>query len=111
MEAFYRLNRAENWAAFVDALKGFQGPQSNFLFADTKGDIGFLAPGLVPIRKSGWGLVPSPGWDGETDWTGFVPFDPLPSLLNPPAGVMVHAHNRLTPEGYPSLLSQDRRPG
>ena len=111
VEAFYRLNRAENWAAFVDALKGFQGPQTNFLFADTKGDIGFLAPGLVPIRKSGWGLVPSPGWDGATDWTGFVPFDQLPSLLNPPAGVIVNANNRVTPEDYPYFITHDWAPG
>jgi len=109
-EAFYRLNRAENWQSFQDALKDFQGPQSNFFFADEKGDIAFMAPGLVPIRKSGWGLVPSPGWTGNTDWTGFIPFNELPQALNPTSGMLVNANNDITPEGYPHFISFDWAP-
>ena len=109
-EAFFHINRAEIWDAFVDALRDFQAPQSNFFFASTGGDIGFIAPGLVPVRKRGWGLVPSPGWDGETDWTGYVPFDELPSILNPPSGRIVNANNRITPKGYPHFISYDWAP-
>jgi penicillin amidase len=109
-EAFFHINRAETWDAFVDALRDFQAPQSNFFFASTGGDIGFIAPGLVPVRKRGWGLVPSPGWDGETDWTGYVPFDELPSILNPPSGRIVNANNRITPKGYPHFISYDWAP-
>ncbi len=107
---FYRLNRAENWDAFQDALQDFQAPQSNFFYADKKGNIGFMAPGLAPIRNRGWGLVPSPGWDGETDWTGYVPFDQLPSVFNPPSGRIVNANNRITPKDYPHFLSFDWAP-
>jgi len=110
-DTFYQINRAKNWEQFVTALKGFQAPQSNFLFADTKGDIGFMAPGLVPIRKGRWGLVPSPGWDGETDWTGYVPFDELPRVLNPPSGRIVNSNNAITDKDYPYFLSFDWAPG
>ncbi len=110
-DTFYQINRAQNWDQFVTALKNFQSPQSNFLFADTKGDIGFIAPGLVPIRKGGWGLVPSPGWDGETDWNGFVPFEELPILLNPQSGRIVNSNNPIMDENYPHFLSFDWAPG
>ena len=110
-DTFYQINRARNWDQFVTALKSFQSPQSNFLFADTKGDIGFLSPGLVPIRKGGWGLVPSPGWDGGTDWNGYVPFEELPSALNPPSGRIVNSNNPIMDEDYPHFLSFDWAPG
>ncbi len=100
VEAIYKLNRAQNWEAFLAALKDWRTPQSNFVYADTSGNIGFVAPGLVPVRKKGWGLVPSPGWDGETDWNGFLPFDELPKVYNPPSGRIVNANNRITPDGY-----------
>ena len=38
-------------------------------------------PGDVPIRKKGDGRFPVPGWTGEYDWTGFIPFDQLPYTL------------------------------
>jgi len=109
-EAFYNLNRAENWLSFKKALEDFQAPQSNFFFADKKGDIGFIAPGLVPMRKRGWGLVPSPGWDGETDWTGYIPFEQLPSVLNPASARIVNANNKITSDEYPHFISFDWSP-
>ena len=110
-EAMFMINLASSWETFTAALKGFQAPQSNFMFADTKGDIGFIAPGLVPIRARGWGLVPSPGGDGGTDWTGYVPFEELPILFNPPSGRIVNSNNRVTPEGYPHFITLDWSPG
>ena len=110
-EAMFMVNRASSWETFTAALKGFQAPQSNFMFADTKGDIGYIAPGLVPVRKRGWGLVPSPGWDGGTDWTGYVPFEELPTVFNPPSGHIINSNNRVTPEGYPHFITLDWSPG
>ena len=110
-DSFYQINRARNWEQFVSALKSFQAPQSNFLFADTKGDIGFMASGLAPVRKGGWGLVPNPGWDGETDWKGFVPFEELPKVLNPPSGRIVNSNNPIVDEDYPHFLTFDWAPG
>ncbi len=110
-EAFFKLNRAANWAEFVDAMKDFNAPQENFVYADAAGNIGFIAPGRVPVRKSGRGRVPMPGWTGEADWTGYIPFDALPRTFNPTSGRIITANNRIIPPGYPYFITDDWAPG
>ena len=73
------------------ALRHFVGPIQNMVYADVDGTIGFIAPGLVPIRRNGQGWLPAPGWTGDYDWTGFIPFEELPSAVNPPSGHFRHA--------------------
>lgn len=94
-EALYRLNRAGDWAGFVAALRLFHSPQQNILYADGAGEIGFYAPGRVPVRKAGDGLAPVPGWTGTHDWIGYIPFDELPHGRNPASGQLVNANNRV----------------
>ncbi len=106
-EALYDLNRAENWAEFTAALEKFAAPLQNFAYADTDGHIGFYVPGRLPIRKSGDGRLPVPGWTGEFDWTGFVPFDEMPHKLDPPGGRIVNANNRVAGRSYPHLIAAD----
>ncbi len=104
-EALYRLDRARTWDDFVAALRLYQTPQVNIVYADTSGAIGFYAPGLVPVRGRGKGLVPVPGWETTFDWTGTVPFDALPHALNPPSGRFINANNAPTGPDYPYLLA------
>ena len=81
LAAFVKLNQAGNWADFVTALSEYSSPQQNFVYADTEGNIGFLAPGRIPMRAADndlMGQAPAPGWDARYDWTGFIPFDQLP---------------------------------
>lgn len=103
-EAIHRLNLAGDWPAFRAALRRFHSPQQNITYADTAGNIGFIAPGLVPIRKSGTGNTPAPGWTGTHDWRGFIPFDALPSSFNPSSGRIVNANHRVVPDSYPYHL-------
>ncbi len=103
-EAAFRLFQSENWQQFVDALESFHAPQLNFVYADVEGNIGFVAPGRVPVRRSGRGAVPSPGWDGAFDWTGFIAFEDLPRAQNPLSGRLINANNRIGPEDYPWYL-------
>ena len=56
-------------------------PGQNFVYADTQGNIGYQATGRGPIRKQGNGLVPVDGATGDNEWTGFVPYDKLPTRL------------------------------
>jgi penicillin G amidase len=105
-EALFHLNRAQNWDGFRTALKDFVGPQQNMVYGDVDGNIGFFAPGHVPIRGKGDGWLPAPGWSGEYDWTGYIPFDQLPSAFNPPAGRLVSANNKIVPDTYPYFLSR-----
>lgn len=109
-EALYRLNHAANATAVRKALSLYVAPQQNIVYADTDGTIGFLSPGLVPIRKAGDGRVPVPGWSGEYDWTGHIPFDELPRAVNPPSGQFVNANNAVVGPGYPHPLTADWAP-
>jgi penicillin G amidase len=98
--AFYRLNRARNWDDFRAALSEYRGPTQNFVYADTRGHIGYYGAGLIPLRRSGDGSVP---YDGSTDageWTGHVPFAELPHVFDPPSGLIVTANSRVVGRSY-----------
>ncbi|HEY3908399.1 MAG TPA: penicillin acylase family protein [Stellaceae bacterium] len=106
-EALWRADRAADWPSFRAAWRGFVGPVQNTVYADDSGTIGFIAAGLVPIRSNGEGWMPAPGWTGEYDWTGFVPFDALPQATNPASGRFISANNKIVPDSYPYFLSRD----
>lgn len=106
-QAFYRLNRAGDWGSFLVAMRLFDAPQQNVAYADTAGNIGFIAPGRVPVRAAGDGTVPAPGWTGSHDWTGWVPFEALPRRFDPASGLIVNANNRIVGDDYPYLLAAD----
>jgi penicillin amidase len=106
-QALWELNRAADWPSFREALRNFVGPIQNIVYADVDGTIGFIAPGQVPIRRSGEGWLPAPGWTGECDWVGFIPFSALPSKVNPLSGHFVNANNKIVPDTYPYFLSRD----
>jgi len=77
------LNEARNWNDFTAALRDFVVPAQNFVYADTEGHIGYYAPGHYPIRKNG-------------EWDGWIPFEELPHVYDPPGHFIVTANNRIT---------------
>ncbi|HLT02917.1 MAG TPA: penicillin acylase family protein, partial [Geminicoccaceae bacterium] len=107
MQALLAMGRARNWPEFVAALRDVGAPMQNIFYADVAGHIGFIAPGRVPIRKSGDGRWPVPGWTGAYDWQGWVPFEALPRALDPPDSVLFNANNRIVLPDYPYLLTAD----
>ena len=48
-----------------------------------------------------------PGWTGEYEWTGWVPFDELPSALNPSTNWVASANNKIVDDDYPHFLSAE----
>jgi penicillin amidase len=106
-EALWFASRAGDWREFRAAFKDFVAPQQNTVFAGAKGEIGFVAPGRIPIRRNGDGWLPVPGWTGEYDWTGFIPFAELPQGSNPASGHFISANNKTVPDSYPYFLSRD----
>ncbi len=104
-ETFYRLNAAHNWNEFRDALSVYTGPAFNFIYADTKGHIGYYGAGRFPVRKTGRGLTPYDGATDDGEWTGFIPFDALPHLYDPPSGIIVTANSRVVGRDYPYQLT------
>jgi penicillin amidase len=104
---FLRVDAAANWTEFVDALREFYGPVQNFVYADIDGNIGFYNAGKIPIRRSGVGNVPVPGSTDNYEWVGYIPFEELPHLYNPPEGFIATANQRITGDTYPYLIGSD----
>ena len=104
-ESSFVINRAGNWKEFNTALESFTAPTQNIVYADVDGHIGYHAAGVVPIRKSGDGSVP---YDGATDageWTSYVPVSKLPTVFDPPSGIIVTANQRIVGTDYPYFLT------
>jgi len=97
------INEASNWQEFRAALSKWWGPSQNVVYADDQGHIGYQAVGFIPFRPTGISPVPIP--DENHEWQGFVPFDQLPSTLDPVNGVLATANSRVTPDGYPLQLT------
>ncbi len=93
---FWAINRAGNWEQFRSALSSFWGPGQNFVYADRAGNIGYQATGRFPIRGDGktpvLGDAPLDGASGGAEWTGYIPFEQLPSVYNPPSGIIATAN-------------------
>ncbi|MCC2606938.1 penicillin acylase family protein [Planctobacterium marinum] len=93
-ESLYRINKASNWDEFRAAAKQFVAPPLNLLYADTDNNIGFQAVGRIPLRKS-------------NSWSGFIPFDEMPRISNPPSGYIINANNNMASDEYPYYISSD----
>jgi len=112
LDALYRLDLAANWQEFRDALSQWDVPGQNFVYADVGGHIGYQATGKVPIRPGGMsaGDTPQPGWDGQHEWQGYIPFDQLPTSFDPSSGMIVTANQRIVDQ-YRYKISNEFDPG
>ncbi len=98
--ASLRMGQANTWEEFRDACTYNHIPAENMIWADKKGNIGWQATGITPLRKNHSGLVVSLG-DGSMDWEGFLPIGERPNALNPEVGFIVTANENVTPTNYP----------
>jgi penicillin G amidase len=99
------LGKAQNWEEFRNIMKHVWGPGQNAVYADVKGNIGYIMAARVPVRKKGHGEVPEPGDVDDYEWTGYIPFDQLPQALNPDSGLIVTANARVVGPGYKPYLT------
>ena len=106
-EAFWLLNQARGQDDVLHALKAYQAPPQNIVYADRDGHIGFINPGLLPIRKSGDGRMPADGASGAFDWTGMASFDQLPQVRDPEAGFILNANSAVVPRRFSPTLGSD----
>lgn len=97
--ASLRMNQAGTWEEFREALTFNHIPAENMVWADRKGNIGYQAAGIQPLRKNWSGLLPVPG-DGRYEWNGYLPIKELPNALNPARGFIVTANHFLMPIDY-----------
>ncbi len=99
------VDRAQNWDNFKCAISSFAVPSQNAVYADVDGHIGYIATGKIPTRTAGSAGVPVSGVDDVHEWTGFIPFDQMPSVFDPPAGIIATANGRITSDKYPNQLA------
>jgi penicillin amidase len=97
--ASLRIDQATDWESFREACSYSHIPGENMIWADKKGNIGWQAVGIVPIRKNFSGYVPVPG-DGRFEWAGYLPIKERPHLLNPSKGFFATANQNVTSENY-----------
>lgn len=105
-EGFFRINKAGDWKEFLEGASRIHAPGQNLVYADVDGHIGYTATGSIPIRPRADGLLPVAG-TGEDDWTGYIPFERLPRVLDPGRGFVVTANNRVLSGRYPDAISRD----
>ncbi|HEY3972631.1 MAG TPA: penicillin acylase family protein [Candidatus Sulfotelmatobacter sp.] len=104
---FFDVNAAQNWDEFCRAFSQLDAPGQNVVYADVDGNIGYHATGKVPIRAAGDGSLPQSGADNMHEWTSYIPFEKLPSIYNPPSGIIATANGRITPDNYPNSISME----
>lgn len=104
---FFDVDAAQNWEEFRKAFSQLDAPGQNVVYADVDGNIGYQTTGKIPIRAAGDGSLPVSGADNAHEWTSYIPFDKLPSIYNPPSGVIATANGRITPDNYPNSISME----
>lgn len=108
--ALVRMAQASSFDAFREAIRDWAAPGQNMVYADVEGTIGYQCTGAYPVRRSGDGTLPVPGWTSEHEWIGWVPFEELPWAVDPPEGLLATANARPHDEAYPHLLGHDFLP-
>src|SRR5262249_652882 len=98
-KTFIAADAAQNWKEFRQAFSQLSSPGQNVVYADVDGHIGYQATGQFPIRKAGDGSVPVGGADDVHEWAGTIPYEKLPSIFEPPDGILATANARMTPAG------------
>ena len=107
LQSIVLLGQAQNYENFREALRYWDVPSQNVIYADREGNIAYQTPGLIPLRKNGRGEVPVPGWTGEYEWEGWLPYEELPALFNPEQGYIVTANHAVVDEDYPYFITRD----
>jgi penicillin amidase len=112
LETFFKIDNASTFAEFKSAFDGYGSPSQNFIYADTDGHIGYVLPGLIPIRAGDpHGDRVRDGASGLNEWTGYIPRDQLPWQLDPKGGEIVSANNEAVDAKYPFWLGDEWDPG
>ncbi len=101
---FLPIHSARTVPEMIEAYREWRsGP--NRVFADTSGNIGYLLTGRVPRRRGGPAHFPVPGWTGEHEWNGWIPFEEMPQSVNPPSHFVNTSNNLIVRPDYPHYIS------
>jgi penicillin amidase len=104
------MNHAKDLETFKQALRKNYAPMQNVVMADVAGNISFQSAGIAPKRtlhQGLYGVAPAPGWEKQYDWTGYVPFEQLPSSNNPDSNWIATANQKILASNNPNPLTGD----
>ncbi len=100
-----------NGAELVDLLGDMAIPVNNLVWADRHGSIGYKTTGVLPIRNGDCPDLPKPGWTGEFEWDGTVPYEEMPEVTDPDAGYVITANNKIEAGDFPHHITSDYMDG
>ena len=104
-DSVYALLVARSADEAEEALREWTEPVNNVVYADVQGEFGYRYRGRIPLRSMANAWRPVPGWTGEHEWDGQIPFAELPHIRNPEAGFAVTCNNGVTTEDYPYYIN------
>ena len=103
----FELHDISSGPELVAKLAEHTSPASNLVWADRHGSIGYKLIGRLPLRKGGCPDLPKPGWTGEFEWEGTIPYDEMPEAADPESGFLVTANNRIVGDDYPHHITSE----
>jgi penicillin G amidase len=103
----FELHDLASGPQLVSRLEGHTSPASNLVWADRSGSIGYKLIGRLPIRRGACPDLPKPGWTGEFEWEGTIPYEELPEVVDPESGILVTANNRIVGDDYPHHITSE----
>lgn len=106
-DAVWDMNRASNYHEFEEAIRQWDYPMQNILYAGADSIIAIRSTGYLPIRASGSGFGVLDGTSSDDDWIGRVAFDELPHMISPDRGYATSTNQRPAGEWYPHYLGRD----
>ncbi len=111
LQSVIMLNKAQDYPDFYEAIRFWDIPSQSIVYGDVAGNIGYIMSGRVPIRASGDGAMPVPGWTDEFEWTGWIPYEELPMAFNPAKGYIATANNAVVDNSYPYFIDYNGNDG
>lgn len=106
-EANLRVMDPTSGPELVELVAAHTAPVSNMVWADRHGSIGYKTIGRIPVRRGDCPDLPKPGWSGEFEWDGYVPYAEMPEARDPECGYLITANNRIVPDDYPHHVTSD----
>lgn len=98
LKGFFRLNSAQNINDYLNAMRVYNAPGQNFVFADVDGNIAMYPKANYPVRNATGtiktGEFVMNGSNGDDEWTGYIPFDWIPHKINPKQMFLASANQR-----------------
>jgi len=106
-KGMFELHEIDSGAKLVERMEGHTAPAINLVWADRGGSIGYKLIGRLPMRKGDCPDLPKPGWTGEFEWTGTIPYEELPETVDPESGFLVTANNKIVGDEYPHHITSE----